>query len=90
MGNPVYPLSAKYYTFLQNIINSTTLNRDINDCIVLYCVLQPSSVPRTYMTTCFLLLVSPSMIYDETNSFVVLNRNTYFPVKPNEEYIYVP
>jgi len=42
------------------------------------------------MPTCFLLLVLPNMIYDETNSFVVLKGNTYFPVNPNEEYIYVP
>jgi len=79
-----------YYTFLQNIINPMTLNREINDCTLLYRVLQPYSVPRIYMPTCFLLLVLPSMIYDGTNSFVVLNESTYFPVKPSEEYIYVP
>ena len=58
-------------------------------CTVLYRVLQPSSVPRIYMPTCFLLLVLPSMIYDGTNSFVVLNENTCFPVKPIEEYTYL-
>jgi len=67
-----------------------SLNREINDYTVLYRVLQPSSVPRICMPTCFLLLVLPNMIYDGTNSFVVLNENTYFRVKPNEEYIYVP
>ena len=89
---PIIGKILTYYTFLQYIINPKALNREINDCTVLYCILQPSSVLRIYMPTCFLLLVLPNMIriYDKTNSFVVLNGNTNFPVKPNEEYMYVP
>ena len=91
-GKSCIPIIGKiltYHTFLQNIIKPMTLNREINDCTVLYRVLQPSSVPRIYMPTCFLLLVLPSMIYDGTNSFVVWNENTCFPVKPIEEYTYL-